>query len=112
MALTYVNQKIVNPIGFPVFEKAVPDVNGIDQITSTFLSTHFECTSPVIIDITGVRVERYIKLMDISSIVQHKIIPLLTGYMRTKYIYKSWAHQPDVYFSQKRKVPMKNMQYF
>ena len=105
--LPYMDQHIVNPIGFTAFEKKVPDVTSYYQVTSTLFREITGDVSTVHIDITRKRVDRYISLVNIASVMHHTFIPLLTCYVQKKDTYKRWKHQPDVYYTVKRKVMLK-----
>ena len=86
---TYVDQVIVNPVQFPVFEQEVTDQKSISQIHTSLTRKSLVCESPTRIDITGNRVGVYLALIDIASTITHTIKPLLTGYNATTKKYKT-----------------------
>ena len=102
--LTYVDQVIVNPINFPVFEKELVDELSIEALHRCLIRGNAVYQSPTKIDITGNRVRLYLILADIASTIRYTITPLLTGYNITKKKYKTWKNQPVLYCSDKRRL--------
>ena len=107
--LTYVDQHIVNPVNFPVFELEVLDMNVLGHVHSALTRNNVLHESPIKIDITGNRVDIYLKLIDIASTINKTIKPLLTGYNATTKKYKTWKSQPDRYCSVQRRAITKHL---
>ena len=94
--VTYIDQKIMNPINFPVFEKEINDLGDMDQVKRCLLwSVAYICDGDSMkLDLTGGRVAIYNELVDISNTIQCVILPLLTGYNKKKNLFRKWKHQP------------------
>ena len=92
--MTYVNQMIVNPINFSVFEKDVEYMMIVGQVRNSLLRVNRYEGHAVKIDMTVKRVRTYTELVGIANTITHTIGPLLTGYNKTKDSYKIWKYQP------------------
>ena len=101
--LTYVEQVIVNPINFPVFEKEISDEHSIQALHKCLVRGNACLPSTTKIDLTGNRVRIYILLVDIASTIRFTIAPLPTGCNITRKKYKTLKNQPPQYFSEKRR---------
>ena len=93
--LTYVNQSIVNPINFSIFEKDIEDMMVVAQVKNSLLRVNRYNGHAVKIDITGRRVSIYMELVAIANTVTHTIYPLLRSYNKSKDTFKTWKYQPD-----------------
>ena len=107
--LSYVEQAIVNPINFPIFEKELMDIHCLDALHRCLTRSHTVYQSTTKIDITGNRVSLYLILTDIASTIRHTITPLLTGYNKTKNTYKTWKNQSALYCSDRRRSIAKHL---
>ena len=58
--LTYVDQAIVTPVDFPIFEMEVNEMTNLKQIHACLIRTTSKCVSSTKIDITGHRVSIYV----------------------------------------------------
>ena len=102
--LTYVDQKIPNPIHFPNFELEISDNGTSVEIHNCMLKSSPTVTyqSSIKIDITGTRVSNYIRVHSIASTITETLVPLLTGYNIITKAYKSWKNQPVAYITPNR----------
>ena len=107
--LTYVDQVLVNPINFPVFEKEVVDELCIESLHRCLIRGNTVYASPTKIHITGNRVRLYLILADIVSTIRYTLTPLLAGYNITTKKYKTWKRQPVLYCSDKRRSLAKHL---
>ena len=104
--VTYVDQKIINPINFPIFEKEMMNMVNMDGVNKCLLrSGPFDGIADTL-DLTGNRVHIYTELIDLSNTIQFTVLKMLTGYVASKDEYKRWKHQPDQHYNDKRKVFM------
>ena len=67
--LTYVDQAIVNPVDFPIFELEINQMTNLKEIHACFSRTASKCVSSTKIDITGHRVLIYVQLNNIMSTI-------------------------------------------
>ena len=100
--LTYVNQSIVNPINFSIFEEEVKDMMVVGQVRDSLLRVNRYDGQAVKIDMTGKRVDIYTELVAIANTITYTIRPLVTGYNKTKDSYKTWKNRPMYFQSQCR----------
>ena len=59
--LNYVDQVIVDPVDFPIFEIEVNDMTHLKQIHACLIRSTSNCVSSTKIDITGLRVSIYVR---------------------------------------------------
>ena len=104
VTITYIDQAVINPIGFSIFEREVPDMVNIDSIRNALLRQELNTSTAVSIDMTGVRVGKYNELVRIASVLNKTIKPLLTGYIKTSKKYKVWNLQPTEYTNATRNM--------
>ena len=95
--ISYIDQLIVNPVSFPIFEKKVSDMTKVDLVLQCLLRQNKFVGLAVKIDMTGKRVQLYNNLISVENSVSQTIAPLLTGYNKTKDTYKVWKMQPAIY---------------
>ena len=65
--VTYIDQKIMNTINFPVFEKEINDIGDMDQVKRCLLRSVDYIDDSVKLDLTGGRVTIYNELVAISN---------------------------------------------
>ena len=86
--MTYIDQSVVNPIGFSVFERDVLDMMNVGSIHDCLLRRNMYTGTAVKVDMTGLRVAKYNAMMCIASVLCKIIQPLLTGYIKTTQKYR------------------------
>ena len=106
VTVTYVDQKIMNPINFPIFEKENVNLMNMDGVNNCLLRSGPFDGSVERLDLTGNRVNIYTELIDLTNTIQFTVLKMLTGYVASKDRYKRWRHQPDHHFNDKRKALM------
>ena len=88
--VTYVDQKIINPINFPMFEMENVSMIDMDGVCKCLLrSDPFKGTVERL-DLTGNRVNIYTELIDLTNTIQYTVLKLLTGYVALNDKYKRW----------------------
>ena len=102
--ITYIDQAVVNPIGFSIFEREVTNMVNFGSIRDSLLRQNLYTSTAVNEDMIGVRVDKYNKLVRIVSVLTKTIKPLLTGYIKTSKKYKVWILQPSEYRTETRNI--------
>ena len=108
--ITYIDQAIINPVNFPVFEQEIHDIDCNKNIQQCLLRKCVVDSHAVKLDLTGERVSIYNTLIDIVNTIEFTVLPLLSGYNATKKVYKRWRSQPEMHYSTLRMKVMKIMQ--
>ena len=101
---------MVNPIGFSIFEKDVTDMGNLLSVKDSLLRQNKFDGTAAKIDITGLRISTYIKLVRIANTISKTLEPLLTGYIKSKDKYKVWNCQPNEFQSEVRNMISKVLQ--
>ena len=105
--VTYIDQKIMNPLNFLIFEKENINMSNIEGLNNCLLrSSPFEGSTERL-GLTGNRVQLYSELIELSNTIKFTVLKLLTGYVASTDKYKRWKHQPDRYSNSNRKALMK-----
>ena len=107
VSINYIDQRIMNPLNFPIFEQELSLMNDTSKLNDCLLRRNTFEGSAVQLDLTGKRVCIYNSLVSVSSTIKCVILPLLSGYVSTTDKYKRWKHQPDEYYSPLRMIVMK-----
>ena len=102
--ISYVDQAVVNPIGFSIFEKDVTDMGNLLSVKDSLLRRNKYNGTAAKIDITGLRISTYIKLIRIANTISKTLSPLLTGYIKSKDKYKVWNCQPNEFQTEERNM--------
>ena len=103
VAITYVDQSIINPFSFPYLESEIKDDADTKQVLRCMLRNNMQEIPTVKLDITGKRVETYCDLVNMVDKLKFIILPFLTGYNNTKKVYKKWSLQPTEHYTDLRK---------
>ena len=90
VTITYIDQAVVNPIGFSIFEREVTDMVNFGSIRDSLLRQNLYTSTAVNVDMTSVRVANYNELAHIVSVLTKTIKPFLTGYIKTSKKSKVW----------------------
>ena len=91
--ISYVDQLIVNPINFVIFDKKVMDMTSITDICHILLRDNKFVGVAVKIDMMGTRLLWYTALVNITNTMTSTVVPYMIGYNKSKYIIKSWRLQ-------------------
>ena len=110
VAITYIDQAIMNPVNFPVLEQEITDIDSNRNIQKCLLRKCMVDGHAVKLDLTGARVKVYNTLVDIVNTIECTILPLLSGYSATTKKFKRWESQPDQHFTPLRMELMKIIQ--
>ena len=108
--ITYIDQCIMNPINFPIFEREITDISSNADIQQCLLRNSTFSGHAVKLDLTGARVSIYNTLVSIVNTIQCTILPLVSGYNAKTNKYKRWHSQPDDHYSPQRMLVMKLIQ--
>lgn len=92
VSVTNVDQNIINPINFPLF-----DMEGVNK-WCLLRSDPFTGTVERLY-LTGNRVHIYTDLIDLTNTIQFTMLNILTWHVASKDKYKQWKHQPDEHFN-------------
>ena len=90
VAITYIDQAIMNPVNFPVLEQEITDIDSNRNIQKCLLRKCMVDRHAVKLDLTGARVKVYNTLVDIVNTIECTILPLLSGYSATTKKFKRW----------------------
>ena len=107
LPITYADQKIINPINYPLFEMENIIMIDMEGASKFLLRSDLFKGTVERLDLTGKRVHIYIELIDLTNTIQFTVLKMLTGYVASKDKYKQFKYQPDEHFNDKRKVLMK-----
>ena len=100
--ITYIDQKIMNPINFPAFENELHDVEDTKKVQMCLLRLLQNTCVSTKLDLTGRRVAIYNILIELANTIQCVILPLLTGYNTKTKAFKKWRRHPSEHYRTKR----------
>lgn len=86
--ISYIEQAVINPIGFSIIEKDVLDFSNILSVQDYLLRRNKYKGFAIKIDMTGLRVLTYTKLVRVANTISKTLAPLLTGYIKSRDKYK------------------------